>query len=182
MSRAAVANAWLEGYKPPSERATEMARLYAEERLTLQEIADRYNLSRERVRQLIEPFGIKPLGGKRKREEREHELRATHARIMSGETTTAAEAERLGYAKPKYLRMAFWRLGLKLRKPGMGEAARAEREAERKRLARATGKPKKHGTVSGYKNFGCHCPRCRAANRKHENKLRRSRRMKEAEK
>lgn len=176
MSRAAVANAWLKGYKPPSERAIEFARLYTEEELTLQEIADKYNLSRERVRQLLKPFGLTPHKGARKREEREQELRATHARIMADETTTAEEAKRLGYAKPEYLRMAFWRLGLKLQKPGMGVAARKEREAARKRLARTTGSPKKHGTASGYKFFGCRCKKCVAANRLYERELRRNRR------
>lgn len=174
MSRAAIANAWLDGYKPPSERAIEFARLYAEEGLTLQEIADRYNLSREWVRKLIAPFGIPPHKGARKHEAREKELREVHSRIVAGETTTAVEAERLGYAKPKYLRMALWRMGLRLQKPGMGEAARRQRENERKRISRSSRKPKKHGTVSGYKNFGCRCPRCRAANRRYERNRRRA--------
>jgi hypothetical protein len=172
MSRAAVANAWLEGYKPPTERAIEFARLYAEEQLTLQEIANRHSLSRERVRQLIAPFGIPPHKGARQRQERESELREVYARIMTGETTTAEEAERLGYAKPDYLRMAFWRLGLKLHRPAMGEAER-QKLARDRYLERAQRGPKKHGTVSAYKNFACRCPRCKAANRKYEREQRR---------
>lgn len=174
MSRAAIANAWLDGYQTPTEQAIEFARLYAEERLTLQEIADRNNLSRERVRQLIAPFGIPPHRGQRKREEREEELRATHAEIMAGLTTTEKEAERLGYAKPEYLRMALWRIGLHLRRPAMSDADRQQRAKDRyqQRIKRG---PKKHGTVSAYKNFGCRCPRCKAANRKYERELRRKR-------
>lgn len=172
MSRAEVANAWLDGYQPPSERAIEFARLYAEEKLTLQEIADRYNLSRERVRQLIAPFGIPPHGGERKRNAREDALREAHAKIVSNETTTAEEAKRLGYAKPEYLRMALWRLGLQLRKPAMGEAER-QKAARDRYLARVQQGPKKHGTPSAYRNFGCRCTRCKTANRKYEQNRRR---------
>lgn len=181
VSRVDVANAWLEGYKPPSERAIEFARLYAEEKLTLQEIADRHNLTRERVRQLIAPFELPKHRGERKREAREEELRNTHARIMSGETTTAEEAKRMGYGKPEYLRMAFWRMGLKLHKPARGTAE--QRKAARDRyLARIARGPKKHGTPSAYKNFGCRCTRCKAAVRKYERDLRRERRaQKEAD-
>ncbi len=171
MSRAAVANAWLKGYKPPTARAIEFARLYAEEGLTLQEIADQESLSRERVRQLIAPFGLQKHSGRRKREERESELREAYSKIMAGETTTAVEAERLGYAKPKYLYPAFWRLGLKLHRPAM-EAAERRKRARNRFLARVQRGPKKHGNVSAYKNFGCRCPRCRAANRKYERDLR----------
>jgi len=177
VSRAEVAGAWIKGYKPPSERAIEFARLYAEEQLTMQEIADRYHLSRERVRQLIAPFGLQPHGGARKREEREKDLRAAHARIMAGETTTAEEAKRIGYAKPDYLRMALWRLGLHLHRPAAVRSAGDKRKAARDRyLARLAKGPKKHGTVSAYKNFGCRCTRCKTASREYERDLRRKRR------
>lgn len=182
MSRAAVANAWLEGYEPPSARATEMARLYAEQGLSLKEIGKRYSLSSERVRQLLKPFGIKSQAVSRKKEAREAELRATHARIVAGETTTAIESERLGYAKPDYLRAAFWLLGLHLQKPAAERDAEQRRKEARDRYDRRVERgPKKHGTASSYKNFGCRCTRCKKANRLYErDRKRRLRAAKEA--
>lgn len=181
MSRADVANAWLKGYKSPSERATEMARLYAEG-LTLAEIGERYNLSSERVRQLIKPFGITPNYRRlAKSRTRDALLRDAHAQIIAGLTTTDIEAKRLGYAKPEYLRMAFWRMGLHLRKATNMTESEKRQAARNRYLARVARGPKKHGTVSSYKNFGCRCPKCRSANRKYERELRRNRRAKEAD-
>jgi len=181
MSRAAVANAWLEGYQQPSERAIEFARLYIEEGLSMQEIADKHNLSRERVRQLLKPFGVNTHAqAERRRKRREEVLRESYARIMADEATTAEESERLGYAKPDYLRMAFWRLGLYLQKPAMSPERRRELARER-RLEQIKRGPKKHGTVSAYKNFACRCPRCKSANSKWERDARRRRRAARAE-
>lgn len=195
MTRVDLANAWLDARKPPSERAVQMSKLYAEDGLTLQQIGERFGVSRERVRQLIAPFGLEPHYGKRKQEERLVRLKEAHARIVSGQSTTAQEAERLGYASAGVLRLALWKLGLRLRKkgpPAHGTYARYThhrchckrcRQAMREHLrAMRERGPQEHGTPSAYRNFGCRCVPCRQANRLYERKLRaRRRRTKEAE-
>ncbi len=44
--------------RPPSERALAMATLYRDDGKTLEEIGAQYGITRERVRQLIEPLGL----------------------------------------------------------------------------------------------------------------------------
>lgn len=173
----AIAKAWADAYNPPPERSVEMARLYVEQGLTLQEIGDRYGITRERVRQLIKPFGLEGHYGRRKREERVRMLMEAYARIESGESTSLEEAKRLGYSSRTTFAGAINGLGLKLRKPipeeehgtsrkyhkgcRCDECRRAHREdlyAWRERRG-----VKEHGLASSYVNYGCRCPACREA-------------------
>lgn len=158
MTRAAVAQAFAEDYKPPNERAVEMARLYAEDELTYEQIGDRFGLSRQRVHQVLAPFGLPPHGGRRTREERRQRIRDAHARVVAGTTTLEEEAAKLGYKSGPVLRRTFNHHGLHMQP--------AEFE---------------HGTRARYSQ-GCHCESCRGAEAEYRRKLRRkARREREPE-
>jgi sigma-70-like protein len=167
-----------------NERTQEMAKLYRDDRLTMQEIGDRYGISRERVRQILAPLGLEMHYGARKHEEREARLREAHARIKAGESTFETEAKTLGYSSSERLRTAFWQLGLKLKRKHRGpqhgslyryshlkcrcpKCRKAARDAYAERIAKG---PTKHGTASSYRNYGCRCPRCKAAERLYQRK------------
>lgn len=186
MSRAELAAKKAESIKPPSERAIIMARLYVEDGLTLAEIGERYGISRERVRQIIKPFGLEAHYGRRRKEGRARLLREAHQRIASRESTTAQEAERIGYASPSGLYGAFSRLGLLLPQKPPAEhgtttryrsGCRCEdcrRENRRKAIARRARGPKVHGSSSSYFNYGCRCQECSEAGRRYRRERKRA--------
>lgn len=66
-------------------RAVEMSRLFIEEKLSLQEIADRYNLSRERIRQILLQRGV--TSGRR---ELDRDIPALQERVAKLEERIAA--------------------------------------------------------------------------------------------
>lgn len=172
----AIAEAYADTYKEPSARAVEMGLLYSRG-LTTQEIADQYGISRQRVHQLIKPFGLPGHYGKRKQDERVRRLTQACARIRSGESTSAEEAERLGYANAATLRGTLNELGLRLRddwKPGAhgtvlryrqgckcDECRRAHRELMNE--VRAKHVITEHGLATNYVNYGCRCTECKEA-------------------
>jgi len=172
----AVAEAYADTYKPPTQRAVEMGLLYSRG-LTIQEIADQYGVSRQRVHQLIKPFGLAGHYGKRKQDERVRRLTEAHARIRTGESTTDEEAKRLGYSSAGTLRGALHELGLRIRdewKPAehgsvlryrqgckCDECRRAHREDMY--AIRKSHVITEHGLATNYVNYGCRCPECKEA-------------------
>jgi AraC-like DNA-binding protein len=175
MSRAAVANAALEQYKPPNARAIEIARLYAEEGLTYAQIGERYGISRQRVEQILRPFGIPAHWGKANRTAREQRLREAFDSVREGRETMKEAAERLGYASRDSLWAAMAELGLDVprRQPAAHGGARryqmgckcdACMEGMRARArARRGQEPREHGTNSSYTNYSCRCQACTEA-------------------
>lgn len=134
-----------------NDRHKEMARLYVEDGLTYQQIADQYGISRQRVGQVLTPLNLND-GGQRRRMAHAAELRTAHARISAGKSTLAEEAERLGYKSADSL-------GGVLRKNGLRFQYR-----RKSRTAR-------HGELLRY-NRGCRCKRCAAAMRVYNRSLR----------
>lgn len=191
MTRLAVAQAWVEEYTPPNERAIEMARMYAEERLSLREIAEHFGISRQRVHQIIQPFGLEPHYGRRTQTEREAILVAAHARIQNGELTVSEAAEELGYASAASLRSVLRELGLLVPRRRVEHGTRRRYDegchcdlcTEAMRAYKqdlAEREPPEHGTVSGYVNYRCRCPECTRAASAYQRELRaRSRQAKE---
>lgn len=171
-----VAEHFADTYKAPSQRAVEMGLLYSRG-LTTQEIADQYGVSRQRVHQLIKPFGLAGHYGKRKQDERVRRLTEACARIRTGESTSAEEAERLGYANAGTLRGAMFELGLRLRDEWKaaehGTVLRYRqgckcdecRRAHREDLyaVRQAHVITEHGLATNYVNYGCRCAECREA-------------------
>jgi hypothetical protein len=162
------------------ERNAEIARLYTEEGLDISEIAGRYGLTKQRVWQVLAPLEPEVHRGRRKREERHAVLREAHARIVAGESNTAAEAERIGITR-EHLRDEFHSLGLYIRNKSVPKHGtfgryddhgcrcwRCRRAAREHRHANYERGPSEHGTASAYKNYGCRCPLCSEANRLHE--------------
>lgn len=172
----AVAEAYADTHQRPSQRAVEMGLLYSRG-LTLQEIADQYGVSRQRVYQIIEPFGLTSHYGKRKQDERVRRLTEACARIRTGDSTSSEEAERLGYASAGTLRGALNELGLRLREEWQaadhGTVRRYRqgckcdecRRAHREDLyaSRQNHVITEHGLATNYVNYGCRCPGCKEA-------------------
>ena len=159
-------------------RTPEFKRLYEEGRLTMQEIADRYGISRQRVQQILSLVTLSLHYGVRRGEERANRIVEAWERIGTGEATTAEEAKRLGYSRPKNLQQAFYRLGLKRgpkEPPEHGTLSRYMHHRCRCELCRAASRanyesrigrpPPRHGTSSSYRNWGCRCVKCRRAER-----------------
>lgn len=194
MSRIEVALERTKTLRPPSERAREMARLYREEGLTYREIGELHGITRQRVEQILRPFGIEPHWGARRKAEREKALRAAHARIQAGESTLAQESKEMGVA-PNSLRSALSEIGLRVHtrtaSPEHGTRYRYLRgcrcddcrAAVRGYRALLTERgPSQHGTASAYCNYGCRCKECKEAWRSYSRELRsRKRRKQEVE-
>jgi transposase-like protein len=157
-----------------------MARLYAEQGLSYEQIAEEYGISRQRVGQILQPLGLAQARGPAARAQREQKLRVAYERINAGAITIDRAAAELGYTKAHSLRDALRRIGLTISTvsvPEHGtwaryssrshtcrcdECRRANRE--RAQALRDSGDPPKHG-YSGYKNYGCRCKVCKEANR-----------------
>jgi hypothetical protein len=162
------------------ERTQQMARAYIEEGLSYGEIGERYGITRQRVGQLLGPLDLARDLGQRKII-REQNLRAAHARLLTGGTTLEEEADVLGYATGESLRSAFYELGLKVVRerpiPEHGTLARYRskrhgcsceecRRANSEHQNRLKGEePPNHGTYSGYINYQCRCQSCKEAHR-----------------
>ena len=159
-----------------NERGRAMAAMYAEG-YTLREIADKHHISRQRVHQIIQSSYERGHWGQRQKDARRERRLAAHARIVSGESTLAEEAEKEGMTIAS-LRSSFYDLGLRLTPPspehGTGyryrrgchcdlctEAMRTQQV--RWREDRHGREPPQHGTESSYKNWGCRCDPCKAA-------------------
>jgi hypothetical protein len=190
MTRLAVAQAWESTYTPPDERAREMGRLYAEEGQTYEEIGEIYGVTRQRVAQILSPFGFTAHYGKRKRTERAQVLREIHARIQAGETTLAEQGPLLGYADGESLRHAMLAMNLRFPRPPSPEHGAAWRynkgchcpectEAYRVYVREKRGKreARTHGTPSSYINYGCRCQACREAAARYRRDLKARRRQ-----
>ena len=163
------------------ERLQSMARAYVERGLSYSQIAEEYDLTRQRVGQLLKPLGLA-----RERESvskviREQRLRAIHKRITAGDVTLEGAAAELGYSSGQSLRHALYTLGMRvvteLAVPPHGTSSRYRsrrfpcrceecRRANRERCAELKGQePPHHGTYSGYINYGCRCKACKEAHR-----------------
>lgn len=162
------------------DRIQEMARAYVEEGLSYEQIGKRHGITRQRVWQLLGPLGLTRDRGQAKIV-REQKLRASFARLMTGGTTLAEEAENLGYATGESLRSAFYELGLRYiqdrvipehgtlsryrsRKHGCHCEECRRANAEHQSLLK-DGEPPSHGTYSGYINYACRCKACKEAHR-----------------
>jgi len=190
MSRLDVANAAAEEYTTPDERAVAMARMYAEEGLTYEEIGKQYGVTRQRVEQILKPFGIPAHWGQAKKERRAQVLGESYGQISGGHATMKEEAERLGYANAASLWQAFHALGLEMpkRQPSAHGSLRRYnilkcrceicREGARVRAKeRRERGPTTHGSASSYVNYGCRCPECREAVALYRRELRARRRQ-----
>lgn len=161
-----------------NERTQTMARLYVEEGLTYQQIAERYGITRQRVHFLLGKLDLAKHRGARQRVERTQTLKDAHARITEGTSSVREEAERLGYSSPDSFRSMIWRMGLHVPRQAVeaphGTRQRYSRgchcgeckEANRQYMQSLKGKEApNHGTVSGYENYECRCQACKEAAR-----------------
>lgn len=169
------------------EQTTEMARLHVEECLTYGEIAERYGVSRQAVHQRLRRAGVKSQSIQSRKQMRVVALELAHANVMSGLSTLAQEAERLGYANGESLRRVLRTAGMVVHvgqpEPEHGTTARylrgckcwlcrqAHSDRQRKLIGK---KPPTHGE-SGYRNYGCRCRICKEAHRLHGREQRRRR-------
>lgn len=163
-----------------SERTQRMARMYTEEGLSYAEIGARFDLTRQRVHQLIGAI-VEPRPGFSPAE-RLQALKAAHGRVMRNETTLAEEAEKLGWASEASLRGSMAKRGLLfatrprpsrrvLAPHGTPTRYRQECRCDECRAAntkynrelRRKGEAPTHGTDSGYRNYGCRCVPCTEA-------------------
>lgn len=163
-----------------SERIQRMARMYEEDGLSYAEIGEQFDISRQRVHQLIGTI-VEPRP-RRTPAERRQMLAAAYGRIIRNETTLADEAESLGYANQDSLRAAMSRSGMSfqgrprpstrvLAPHGTPERYRQECRCEPCRTAntqynrelRMSKEAPNHGTDSGYRNYGCRCIHCTRA-------------------
>ena len=176
-----------------NERTQRMARLYAEQGLSYEQIAEEYGITRQRVGQLLSPLGLAKARGPAARAAREQKLRSVHERIAAGVVEVDAAAAELGYANAHSLRDALLRLGLPSLSektiPEHGTTARYTSRShpcrcdeckranrERAQSLRDSKDPPEHG-YSGYKNYGCRCQTCKEANRLHVRGTRAARRQ-----
>lgn len=160
----------------PQERRLRMEELYHDEGLSMGEIAERFKISRQRVHQIIGETIEKPHYGRASKERRLENLRAAHARIISGESTIDNEAKEMNL-QSRSLIDALAEIGLKIpstREPspehgtyyryqkGCRCAKCQEGRKEKLVLWRKRG-PARHGTVSAYRVYACRCDACRRA-------------------
>jgi transposase-like protein len=192
MTRLDIANAWVDDIL--QRRNEKIVRLYVEERQTTQAIADSIGVTRQRVAQILKKYGAAD-GGAQRKSERVARLKDAHQRILAG-AERREEAARLGYVSLNSFLNALRRLGIYLGReehlPPHGTLARycsrrhpcrcpecrqANREMHHARRLRG---PRSHGTMSSYKNYGCHCQACLEAARR-DRRLKRAARLREKE-
>ena len=164
-----------------SERIQRMARMYSEEGMSYSEIGAHFDISRQRVHQLIGGMveahrpALAPAA-------RRQVLTEAHGRVMRNETTLAEEAERLGYSSEASIRgvmrqhelrfadrerpsrrvLAEHGTALRYRQDCRCEAC-TDANTQYARERRGTGEAPNHGTESGYRNYGCRCIPCKRA-------------------
>ena len=168
-------------------RDEEIIRMYVEVQRSLAEVASKFNLSRERVRQILVDAGISERHhGSRRRTEYEAALLDSHERITEGPSSVQIESENFGI-KPDSLRVAFRRRNLKLLRKEAQHGTRsyytryccqcdACLEANRAYTEGLKSKePPHHGTASGYANYGCRCLDCRRAGTEKRREIKRKR-------
>lgn len=163
-----------------TERQRKMARLYSEEGLSYAEIGARFDVSRQRVHQLI--GDIVEARPRATPAALIQSLSAAHGRVMRGESTLVEEAERLGYATEGSIRSSMARRGLLFadrERPSRAVPAPhgtinryqqrcrcdecKQANTQHARMRRQTGEAPTHGTESGYRNYGCRCRPCTEA-------------------
>jgi len=171
-----LANAWLEDYqRRVPERTLEMARLYVESGLSYSQIAEQFDLTKQRVGQLLGPLGLQQYR-RQASIERVQLLRDAYDRIMRKETTLEEEAPKLGYKTARSLRAALYDLDMRVvlehKPPPHGSVARYRsrrwacrcpecRRANREKGNELKGKEPPHHGYSGYVNYECRCPTCK---------------------
>lgn len=137
-----------------SERTQRMARMYTEEGMSYSEIGARFDLSRQRVHQLIgELVEARPRSAPIQRRQ---VLAEAYGRVMRNESTLPQEAQELGYASEASIRAAMARSGMTF----------SGRPNPRQRVLAA------HGTAKRYRQEPCRCDECRAANTVYNRSLR----------
>lgn len=174
------------------ERTQNMARLYVEQGMTYEQIAEEYGITRQRVGQLLKPLELAQTRGPSARLARQQKLKLVFEEITAGRVTLEKAAADMGYAHAHSLRDAMRELGLffstkqipehgTLARYGSrshgcrcDECRRANRE--RSQALRDSGDPPNHG-LSGYVNYGCRCKTCKEANRLHQRGLRATKRQ-----
>jgi uncharacterized protein (DUF433 family) len=97
-----------------ANRAEEMADLYIKENLTLAEIGERFDLSRERVRQILRANKVKSLG-RRERSKHDQPLTAQEKRIAKAYDNGTSPAE----LKKKYTDLTYAGLQTILKRAGV---------------------------------------------------------------
>lgn len=170
-----------------SARDAEMVVMYDYEKKTLQEIADHFNITRQRVQQIIAPWVEEAHYGAGKREATRERLVDSHSRILKKESTLAEEAKKFGLL-PASLREKLRRAGMKFPTERRSElhgsryryqrGCRCDECREAMRVAHRELKKREapnHGTVSGYVNYACRCDPCRMAGAE-DNRRRKERR------
>lgn len=173
-------------------RQPEMQALY-DEGYTLQQVAEHYGVSRQRIGQILGPQRKNAHNGGRRRAAVLEERRPAFARIIAGESTLEQEAERFGITRG-YLRGYLDANGMHIPTqydlaPKHGTRYRYNRGCHCRRCTKAMRdsqrslrdrEPPNHGR-SGYTNYACRCDICRAAGSQanRENRERRLRRQEE---
>lgn len=172
----ALAEAWLEDYQQRvPERTLEMARLYVEQGMSYSQIAEQFDLTKQRVGQLLGPLGLQQYR-RQAAIERVQLLRDAYSRIVAQRSTLKEEAEKLGYKNARSLRAALYDLDMRVvlgyETPPHGTVARYRsrrwacrcvecRRANREKCNELKGKePPRHG-YSGYVNYECRCQVCK---------------------
>ena len=148
----ALAEAWLEDYQQRApQRTLEMARLYVEAGMSYSQIGEQFDLTKQRVGQLLGPLGLQ----QHRRQaviERRQLLAAAYGRIIAKRSTLEEEAEKLGYKGAHSLRGALYDLDMRV---VLGHETPP------------------HGTVARYRSrrWACRCDKCRRANTEKCNEL-----------
>lgn len=161
------------------DRVQRMARAYVERGLSYAQIGEEFGgISRQRVAQLLGPLNLAKGKVSASQAARAQKLQSIYDSIVLGETTLEAAAERYGYSSGHSLRDAFYRLGLRFKRPIPPHGTRARylsrkepcrceacTKANREHQKSLKGQEPPHHGYSGYINYGCRCQVCKEEHR-----------------